>query len=406
MNNSARYAQYLLPLYEELLPEDDLETALSRSLETLVRALKCEAGAIWLLDRKTNRLVPMFYMGPLDLSNLSVEMGSTAESFVVSSGEAVTLTGDTADERFQGTLLEEYGLPVRSMICVPLNDLKQVVGCLQLANKTNGTPFNDDELRICGQLASLAALTIDEKGLEVNAGEKKDVLISLRGITKEFPNGDTVNRVLRGIDLDIYRGEFLVVLGESGCGKSTMVNIIGGMDFPTSGQLMVDGKDFSRPTDDELTAFRREYMGFVFQSYNLMPNLTAQENIQFIADIAKNPMPVEDAVRRVGLEERADNYPSMLSGGQQQRVAIARAIVKNPQIVFADEPTAALDYQTSIEVLSVFENIMVQQGTTIVMITHNPEIAKMASRVVKLKNGLVSSVKVNLKPLHAEELVW
>ena len=148
----------------------------------------------------------MFYMGPLDLSNLSVEMGSTAESFVVSSGEAVTLTGDTADERFQGTLLEEYGLPVRSMICVPLNDLKQVVGCLQLANKTNGTPFNDDELRICGQLASLAALTIDEKGLEVNAGEKKDVLISLRGITKEFPNGDTVNRVLRGIDLDIYRG--------------------------------------------------------------------------------------------------------------------------------------------------------------------------------------------------------
>ena len=196
------------------------------------------------------------------------------------------------------------------------------------------------------------------------------------------------------------------MLGESGCGKSTMVNIIGGMDFPTSGQLMVDGKDFSRPTDDELTAFRREYMGFVFQSYNLMPNLTAQENIQFIADIAKNPMPVEDAVRRVGLEERADNYPSMLSGGQQQRVAIARAIVKNPQIVFADEPTAALDYQTSIEVLSVFENIMVQQGTTIVMITHNPEIAKMASRVVKLKNGLVSSVKVNLKPLHAEELVW
>ena len=406
MKDRTPIAQFLLPLYKELLAEDNLETALSGSLETLVRALGCEAGAIWLLDQKTNRLVPMFYMGPMDLSNLSVEMGSTAESFVVSSGEAVTLTEGTADERFQGTLLEEYGLPVRSMICVPLDDMKQVIGCLQLANKKDGVPFSEDELRICRQLSALAALTIDEKGLAVDAGEKKDVLISLRGITKEYPNGDTVNRVLRGIDLDIYKGEFLVVLGESGCGKSTMVNIIGGMDFPTAGQLTVDGKDFSHPTDDELTAFRREYMGFVFQSYNLMPNLTALENIQFIADIARNPMTAEEAVRQVGLEDRADNYPSMLSGGQQQRVAIARAIVKNPKIVFADEPTAALDYQTSIEVLSVFENIMVKQGTTIVMITHNPEIAKMASRVVKLKNGLVSSVKVNLKPLHAEELVW
>lgn len=137
-----------------------------------------------------------------------------------------------------------------------------------------------------------------------------------------------------------------------------------------------------------------------------MPNLTAQENVQFIADIAQEPMSAREAIEKVGLADRADNYPSALSGGQQQRVSIARAIVKNPKIIFADEPTAALDYQTSIEVLSVFEEIVKGRGTTVVMITHNPEIAKMANRIVKIKSGLVSSVKINLQPLHAKELVW
>ena len=405
MEKNNRYAQVLLSLYGELLEEENLETALAGSLELLVSALKSEAGAIWLLDRDTNRLVPMFHMGPVDLSNFSVEMGAGAESYVTRTGESLCLSSPAEDTRFSGTLLDENGLPVQSMICVPLNDLHQIVGCLQIVNKKDG-PYAEDELRLCERMAALAALTIDEKGLSVNAGEKKDVLISLRGVVKEFPSGEGVIRVLKGIDLDIYKGEFLVVLGESGCGKSTLVNIIGGMDFLTDGQLWVEGKDFSHPSDNELTRFRREYMGFVFQSYHLMPNLTAQENVQFIADIADSPMPAAEAIGVVGLESRADNFPSALSGGQQQRVAIARAIVKNPQIIFADEPTAALDYQTSIEVLSVFERIMRQKGTTVVMITHNPEIAKMASRVVKIKNGVVSSIRVNLHPLHAEELVW
>ena len=249
-------------------------------------------------------------------------------------------------------------------------------------------------------------MTIQEKGLTVGAGDKKEILIRLRGVTKEFQNGEMISRVLKGIDLDIYKGEFLVILGESGCGKSTMVNIIAGMDNLTDGTLEVEGKDFSHPTDKELTAYRREYLGFVFQSYNLMPNLTATENVQFIADIAQEPMTAADAIEKVGLSGHANNYPSALSGGQQQRVSIARAIVKNPKIIFADEPTAALDYQTSIEVLSVFEEIVKNRGTTVVMITHNPEIAKMANRVIKLKNGVVSSVKINLEPLHASELVW
>ena len=404
--NENPYVTILEELFEELLGEANLETALAGSLNILTRALRCEAGAIWLLDRKTDRLVPMFQVGPVDLSNVSIEMGTNVESYVTRTGESVLLTKKEEDDRFTGSFFDENGLPVRGMVCVPLNKLDEIVGCLQLVNKKDGTAFTDHEIQLCKRTAALAALTIGEKGLEVNAGEKKDVLISLRGVIKEFPSGDGVNRVLKGIDLDIYRGEFLVILGESGCGKSTLVNIIGGMDNLTDGKLLIEGKDFSHPTDAQLTRFRREYMGFVFQSYFLMPNLTARENVQFIADIAPASLSADEALAKVGLSERADYYPAALSGGQQQRVAIARSFVKRPHVIFADEPTAALDYQTSIEVLSVFEEIMKDRDTTVVMITHNPEIAKMANRVIKLQNGRIASIKVNLKPLHATELVW
>ena len=406
MQTKNDFSKILQELFEELLEEDNLEAALAGSLEILARALKSEAGVIWLLDRDTNRMVPMFHMGPIDLSNFSVELANTAEGFVTKTGESLLFSADAGDDRWEGNLLTENGLKVSTGVCVPLNNLHEVVGCLEIVNKKDGTDYTPDEMKLCQRLAAMAALTIDEKGLKVNAGEKKDVLISLRGVTKEYPSGDGKITVLKGIDLDIYKGEFLVILGESGCGKSTLVNIIGGMDNLTDGTLLVDGKDYSHPTDRELTEYRREYMGFVFQSYNLMPNLTAQENVQFIADIAQDPMPAAEAIDKVGLTDRAGNYPAALSGGQQQRVSIARAIVKRPKIIFADEPTAALDYQTSIEVLSVFEEIVKSRGTTVVMITHNPEIAKMANRVIKLKNGLVSSIKVNLKPLHATDLVW
>ena len=406
MQTKNDFSKILQELFEELLEEDNLEAAPAGSLEILARALKSEAGVIWLLDRDTNRMVPMFHMGPIDLSNFSVELANTAEGFVTKTGESLLFSADAGDDRWEGNLLTENGLKVSTGVGVPLNNQHEVVGCLEIVNKKDGTDYTPDEMNLCQRLAAMAALTIDEKGLKVNAGEKKDVLISLRGVTKEYPSGDGKITVLKGIDLDIYKGEFLVILGESGCGKSTLVNIIGGMDNLTDGTLLVDGKDYSHPTDRELTEYRREYMGFVFQSYNLMPNLTAQENVQFIADIAQDPMPAAEAIDKVGLTDRAGNYPAALSGGQQQRVSIARAIVKRPKIIFADEPTAALDYQTSIEVLSVFEEIVKSRGTTVVMITHNPEIAKMANRVVKLKSGLVGSVKLNLEPAKATDLVW
>ena len=178
------------------------------------------------------------------------------------------------------------------------------------------------------------------------------------------------------------------------------------MDSMTSGTLLLDGKDFSRPSDKELTQFRRHYIGYIFQSYNLMPNLSALENLEFIAEISQNPMDPRKALELVGLSQRAGNFPSQMSGGQQQRVSIARALTKNPKLILADEATAALDYETSIEVLEIVEDIVKNQGKTVVMITHNPEIAKMADRVVKLRSGLISSIRINLRPLHARELVW
>ena len=217
---------------------------------------------------------------------------------------------------------------------------------------------------------------------------------------------EEIRQILKGVDLDVYPGELVVVLGESGCGKSTLLNIIGGMDRMTSGQVIVEGKDMSNPTEDELTEYRREYVGFIFQAYNLMPNLSAYENIEFIAEISDNPMDSMEALKLVGLEEKSESMPTALSGGQMQRISIARALVKNPKIILADEPTAALEYDTSIKVLSVIEKISRENNTTILMVTHNPEIAKMANRVVKLRDGKISSIRVNLKPLKATDLVW
>ena len=406
MAEEKRFAKATWQIMEQLLEVDNLEDALSKSLETIVSTLNSEAGAIWLLDQKTDRLSPLFHIGPADISNITVENGLGIAGVVTKTGKSIIVADAFNDPRFDGSVFDDNGLTTKTTICVPLNNLHSVIGCVQIVNKKDGSSYVQDELELCERMASLAAITIEEKGLNVDLGEKKEVLAVLKDVIKEFPSGEGVSRVLKGINLEIYKNEFVVVLGESGCGKSTMMNIIGGMDFLTEGSLFIEGKDFSRPSDKELTDFRRKYVGFIFQSYNLMTNLTALENVQFIAELVDNPMPAIDALKKVGLESRANNYPSQMSGGQQQRVSIARAIVKNPKLILADEPTAALDYATSIEVLSVIEEIVKNQGTTVMMVTHNVEIAKMADRVVKLRNGRISSIKKNLHPLHAEELVW
>ncbi|MBO4887703.1 MAG: ATP-binding cassette domain-containing protein [Firmicutes bacterium] len=406
MAEEKRFTKATWQIMEQLLEVDDLEEALSGSLEIIVRTLQSEAGAIWMLDPKTNRLTPLFHIGPADISNISVENGIGIEGVVTKTGRSIMVEDMAKDDRFEATVFDDNGLPTKTMICVPLNNLHDIIGCVQIVNKQDGSLYTKEELELVEHMANLAAITIDEKGLIVDTGEKKEVLAVLKDVTREFVSGDTVLKVLKGINLEIYKNEFVVVLGESGCGKSTMMNIVGGMDFLTDGTLTIEGRDFSHPTDEELTKYRREYIGFIFQAYNLMPNLTAQENVEFIAELVDDPMDAAQAIAKVGLAERAGNYPSQMSGGQQQRVSIARAIVKKPRLILADEPTAALDYATSIEVLSVIEDIVKNQGTTVMMVTHNVEIAKMADRVVKVRNGRIASIKKNMHPVHAEELVW
>ena len=406
MAEEKRFTKATWQIMEALLEVDSLDDALSGSLEIIVNTLNSEAGAIWLLDPRTDRLSPLFHIGPADVSNITVENGLGIEGLVTKTGKSVMVTDAASDPRFDGTVFDDNGLVTKTMICVPLNNLHDVIGCVQIVNKRDGSLYDEEELQLCERMASLAAITIDEKGLAVDLGEEKEVLATLKNVTKEFPSGDGVLKVLKGINLEIYKNEFVVVLGESGCGKSTMMNIVGGMDFLTDGTLTIEGKDFSHPTDAELTKYRREYIGFIFQAYNLMPNLTALENVQFIAELVKDPMDAAEAIDKVGLSARANNYPGQMSGGQQQRVSIARAIVKKPKLILADEPTAALDYTTSIEVLSVIEDIVKNQGATVMMVTHNVEIAKMADRVVKVRGGRIASIKKNLHPVHAEELVW
>ncbi len=406
-NSNIRGNRAIYRIMEQLLEVDNIEEALAGALTAIVDILESEAGAIWMLDQKTDRLLPVFHIGPADITNISIENGFGTEGLVTKTGESMMIVDCESDPRFTGTVFDDQGLKAKSLICVPLNDLHDIIGCVQVINKKDGKAYDKSELELCEKMASLAAITIEEKGLKVALDtEKKKVIIKLEDVIKEYPSGEGVSRVLKGINLEIYENEFVVVLGESGCGKSTMMNIIGGMDFLTEGKLTIEGRDFSHPTDADLTDYRRNYVGFVFQAYNLMPNLTAKENIDFIAEISPDPLSSDEALDKVGLLQKANNYPAQMSGGQQQRVSIARALVKNPKVILADEPTAALDFQTGQEVLRVFESIVKDHGTTVLMITHNVEIAKMANRVIKLKGGRVASIKTNMHPLTADEISW
>jgi putative ABC transport system ATP-binding protein len=227
-----------------------------------------------------------------------------------------------------------------------------------------------------------------------------------RGLGKTYHAGDVDVVALREVDLDIAAGEFVVLLGPSGSGKSTLLNILGGLEVATTGTLSYEDHELTSATDEALTRYRRDHVGFVFQFYNLIPSLTAYENVALVTDIAANPMPIAEALDRVALTSRRDHFPSQLSGGEQQRVAIARAIVKRPQVLLCDEPTGALDYATGKLVLDVISRINRELGTTALVITHNAAIAGMADRVVYLADGRVQKIVTNAKRMSSAELTW
>ena len=233
-----------------------------------------------------------------------------------------------------------------------------------------------------------------------------EAIITAKDLAKVYIMGEVKVEALKGIDFDIYSGEFVVILGPSGSGKSTMLNMIGGIDTPTRGAISYKGKDLASASEKELTNYRRLAVGFVFQFYNLIPNLSAKENIELAAELSKDPKSPLELLEKVGLLERAANFPSQMSGGEQQRVAIARALSKNPDILLCDEPTGALDIKTGIHVLNVLRDFNKDYGKTVIIITHNAGIGAMADRVFHIKDGLIDKLVINDNPISPEEVAW
>jgi putative ABC transport system ATP-binding protein len=232
------------------------------------------------------------------------------------------------------------------------------------------------------------------------------VLLEGRGLTRVYTMGEVQVQALRGVDFDLFEGEFLVLVGASGSGKSTLLNILGGLDRPTTGEVRFRGRDLAHASDRVLTEYRRRSVGFIFQFYNLMPSLTARENVALVTEISDDPMRPEEALALVGLSNRLDHFPSQLSGGEQQRVAVARAVAKRPELLLCDEPTGALDYRSGVMVLEAIERVNRELGTATAVITHNAPISAMAHRVVTLHDGQVASSVQNATRAPASGLRW
>ncbi len=235
---------------------------------------------------------------------------------------------------------------------------------------------------------------------------QQEIVFRTRALTKTYTMGEVKVHALRGIDTELYAGELVILLGASGSGKSTYLNILGGLDQPSTGKVNYRELDLTHASEAELTDYRRYHVGFVFQFYNLIPSLTALENVSIVTEIARQPMRPEQSLELVGLEDRMHHFPSELSGGEQQRVAIARAIAKNPSVLLCDEPTGALDSETGVVVLEAIERVNRELGTTTAVITHNAAIAQMADRVIHLADGLIASVESNPSPLEPHLIEW
>lgn len=239
-----------------------------------------------------------------------------------------------------------------------------------------------------------------------NTEEKRKKVISVRQLRKSYTSAGERVEILHGVSFDVYENEFVVILGASGTGKTTMLNILGGLDGADFGQVIVGGNEIGKMNDRQLNEYRRKQVGFIFQFYSLLPSLTVEENLRYVAEISENPLNVREALKKVGMDHKRKSFPSQLSSGQQQRVAIARALVKNPSIILADEPTGALDLNTSKDVLIAMEEICSGGHGTILLITHNPEIAKIADKVIVMRQGNIESITVNTDKMSATELRW
>ena len=233
-----------------------------------------------------------------------------------------------------------------------------------------------------------------------------DTILKVKNLSKNYQMGDITVKALEDVSFEVKRGEFIVILGPSGSGKSTLLNIVGGMDNPNDGEVYFNDEIVTEMKDRELTYYRRNKIGFVFQFYNLMATLTARENVELAAELCENAADIDEVMKAVGLGDRTDHFPSQMSGGEQQRVAIARAVAKNPQILLCDEPTGALDFETGIQILKVLKDVNERFGNTVMVITHNASIADMADKVIKMRSGKITDVIINEAPVSPERIEW
>lgn len=376
------------------------DEAIKNGLKHILDNCLADYAIIWIKSKEENFMSPYYWICPFDC----------ADDFKLTKDDVISkccINRKTTNENDikKDSILRASVKDAKSVVCVPFStDPKANLGCIEFIKNDKSGNFTDDEINVCEILTMLFELEIHENA-PINDSSKKEVIITCNDIKKSFKNGELITNVLKGINFKVYKGEFLCLLGESGCGKSTLLNIIGGLIPADSGSVKFEDLELVGLDDKQLTKYRRENIGFIFQQYNLMNNLTAVENVRLIAELVKEPMLEDDALKLVKMVDKKDSYPSQLSGGQQQRISIARALVKKPKLLIADEPTAALDYETSIEVLSAFEDVL-KTGTTLIMVTHNEEIAKMADRVIRFKNGQIYETSVNLHPLKADKLVW
>ena len=400
-----KYFKVIGNIQSSVAKASSIEEALHNGLDILIRECGVDYVVVWYEDVKGDSVLhPYYWISPVDLSFKAQKANEGTVGRVYKTQTSEKYLNYTrgldphTDENFAG-------VSIGSLITVPLSNKYDKLGCIQFINSKASRKFSNEDADVFEMLSTFIAVAIDENLKLSKKAEEKNVIISVKNIEKSFKNGEVITKVLKGVNMNVYEGEFVVLLGESGCGKSTLLNIIGGLDKADSGEFTFMGKDMSHASEDELTEYRRDNIGFIFQSYNLMPNLNSKQNLDLIGELIQDPLDSIEALKLVGMETKGHNYPSQLSGGQQQRISIARALVKNPKIIMADEPTAALDYETSIVVLKALEEVA-KMGTTLIMVTHNEEITKMADRVVRFRNGRMYEVTVNKHPVHAEELVW
>lgn len=383
----------------------DYGQAVRTGLKIIADNKIADCAVLWQSDPEEDGVIyPLYWICPIELATKKHYSGEgvVGRVFHDQRSEYIPDFRKTPDKSIE---FDFEGLDVAGLVCIPFSVGDKSIGCLQFLRLNDSPVFSEDDINSCEIFSVMLQMLIKEYKLFPIRKKKQDVLISVRDVCKTYNVGDFTSQVLKGVNFDVYEGEFLCFLGESGCGKSTMLNIIGGLLDFEKGSLKFEGTELRGASRKHLTEYRKNNIGFIFQSYNLMPNLNAKDNLSLIADLVKDPMDPMEALKLVNMDSKAHSYPSRLSGGQQQRIAIARALVKKPKLILADEPTAALDYTTSIEVLSVLEKV-IRSGTTIVMVTHNEEITKMADRVIRFRNGKTYEIAVNPNPLKAEELVW